>query len=219
MLYYLRKILHNIYLNGERTIFMKKETLQAVKKAYEIESQCIAEMLNYLDEEQFSKAVELLKNAVRIGTCGCGHSGIICQHMAHLMCCIERPARFISPAEAVHGASGYLQEGDVMIFASRGGKTKELLPIMDICKVKGVKIISVTENMESPLAQGADVVLKQYVNRETDKWNSQGTTSSTALCMVFHALQTALIEETGFQNEQFALIHPGGAVGERLNKK
>ena len=103
---------------------MKNETLQAVKKAYEIESQCIAEMLNYLDEEQFSKAVELLKNAVRIGTCGCGHSGIICQHMAHLMCCIERPARFISPAEAVHGASGYLQEGDVMIFASRGGKTK-----------------------------------------------------------------------------------------------
>ena len=90
---------------------------------------------------------------------------------------------------------------------------------MDICKVKGVKIISVTENMESPLAQGADVVIKQYVNRETDKWNSQGTTSSTDLCMIFHALQTALIEETGFQNEQFALIHPGGAVGERLNKK
>ena len=198
---------------------MKEQTLQAVKQAYQIESECIAQMLNYLDEEKFAQAVELLKNAVRIGTCGCGHSGIICQHMAHLMCCIERPARFISPAEAVHGASGYLQKGDVMIFASRGGKTKELLPIMDICKAKGVKIISVTENMESPLALGADVVLKQYVNRETDKWNSQGTTSSTALCMIFHALQTALIEETDFQNEQFALIHPGGAVGERLNKK
>ena len=198
---------------------MKKESLQAVKEAYKIESECIAQMLDYLDEEKFAEAVELLKNAVRIGTCGCGHSGIICQHMAHLMCCIERPARFISPAEAVHGASGYLQKGDVMIFASRGGKTKELLPIMDICKAKGVKIISVTENLESPLALGADVVLKQFVNRETDKWNSQGTTSSTALCMIFHALQTALIEETGFQNEQFALIHPGGAVGERLNKK
>ena len=198
---------------------MQKETLKMVKEAYKIESQCIAQMLNYLDEEKFSEAVELLKNAVRIGTCGCGHSGIICQHMAHLMCCIERPARFISPAEAVHGASGYLQKGDVMIFASRGGKTKELLPIMDICKAKGVKIISVTENLESPLALGADVVLKQFVNRETDKWNSQGTTSSTALCMIFHALQTALIEETGFKNEQFALIHPGGAVGERLNKK
>ena len=105
-----------------------------------------------------------------------------------------------------------------MLFASRGGKTKELLPILDICKQKGVYIISVTENLESPLALGADVVLKQHVNRETDKYNCQGTTSSTALCMIFHALQTALMEETDYQNEQFALIHPGGAVGERLNK-
>ena len=198
---------------------MNKETLEMVKNAYKIESECIAEMLSYLDEEKFSSAVELLKNAVRIGTCGCGHSGIICQHMAHLMCCIERPARFISPAEAVHGATGFLQEGDVMIFASRGGKTKELLPILDICKAKKVKVITVTENLQSPLALGADVVIKQYVNKETDKYNSQGTTSTTALCMIFHALQTALIEETGFKNEQFALIHPGGAVGERLNEK
>ena len=200
-------------------IVMKKETLNEVRNAYKIESECITEMLDYLDEEKFSQAVELLKNAPRIGTCGCGHSGIICQHLAHLLCCIERPARFISPAEAVHGATGFLQKGDVMVFASRGGKTKELIPIMEICKKKDVKIIAVTENTESPLAMGADVVLKQHVNRETDPFNSQGTTSTTALCMIFHALQTALILETGFRNEQFALIHPGGAVGERLNKK
>ena len=196
---------------------MKIEAMEAAKNAYQIESECIAKMVEYFDEEQFSKAVELLKNAERIGTSGCGHSGIICQHMAHLMCCIERPARFISPAEAVHGATGFLQKGDVMIFASRGGKTKELLPIVDICKVKGVKIITVTEDLNSVLATSADVVLKQYVNRETDKYNSQGTTSTTALCMIFHALQAALIEETDYKNEQFALIHPGGAVGERLN--
>jgi len=176
-------------------------------------------MLNYFDEEAYSNAVELLKNAQRIGATGCGHSGIICQHFAHLMCCIEQPAKFISPAEAVHGGMGFLQKGDVMVFASRGGKTKELLPIFDICKQKGIKIITITENMTSPLTEGADVVIKQYVNRETDKYNSQGTTSSTALCMIFHALQTALIEETDYKNEQFALIHPGGAVGERLNNK
>lgn len=198
---------------------MKKETLKQVKEVYKIESDCIAEMENYFDENAFSAAVDLLKNAERIGTSGCGHSGIICQHFAHLLCCIEQPARFISPAEAVHGATGFLQKGDVMVFASRGGKTKELLPILDICKKKGVKVITVTENLESPLAVGADVVLKQYVNRETDKYNSQGTTSTTALCVIFHTLQTALIEETGFLNEQFAVIHPGGAVGERLNKK
>ncbi len=197
---------------------MKKESIEQGKNVYQIEYECIKEMENRFNEEAFSKAVELLKNAERIGTCGCGHSGIMCQHLAHLLCCIEQPARFISPAEAVHGATGFLQKGDVMVFASRGGKTKELLPILDICKKKGINVISITENLSSELAVGADVVLEQYVNRETDKYNSQGTTSSTALCVIFHTLTTALLEETDFKNEQFAVIHPGGAVGERLNK-
>lgn len=198
---------------------MNVEALKMAKAAYTIEAECIREMLDYFDDEAFGKAVDLLARAPRIGTSGCGHSGIVCQHMSHLLCCIERPSRFISPAEAVHGATGFLSEGDVMILASRGGKTKELLPILDICKRKGVSVITVTENTESPLALGADVVLKQHVNRETDKYNAQGTTSTTALCVIFHALQTALIEETGYKNEQFAVIHPGGAVGERLNQK
>ena len=198
---------------------MKRETLEAVKQAYVTEYENIQQMLDCLDEGAFSEAVELLKNAQRVGTSGCGHSGIICQHMSHLLCCIEIPSRFISPAEAVHGATGFLQPGDVMIFASRGGKTKELFPIVDICKQKGVHIISVTENLESPLALAADVVLKQHVNRETDKFNMQGTTSTTSLCMIFHALQAAIIEETDYRAEQFAVVHPGGAVGERLNGK
>ena len=76
-----------------------------------------------------------------------------------------------------------------------------------------------TENTDSPLALAADAVLKQHVSRETDRWNVQGTTSTTALCVIFHALQAAMIEQTGYRAEQFALIHPGGAVGERLNRK
>lgn len=193
--------------------------LDAARAAFDIEAQCITEMKDYFNSEAFSRAVELLCGAERIGAAGCGHSGIACMHFAHLMCCIERPAKFISPAEAVHGGTGYLQKGDVMLFASRGGSTKELFPIADICRAKGVRIITITENTESPLAQCADVVIKQHVNRETDKHNMQGTTSTTALCMLFHALQAAIIEETAYQSEQFALIHPGGAVGERLNKK
>ncbi|MBQ6907321.1 MAG: SIS domain-containing protein [Clostridia bacterium] len=197
---------------------ISEKALDMAQNTYDIEVECIKEAKGYFDKEAFSKAVELLKNAERIGTAGCGHSGIACQHFAHLMCCIERPARFISPAEAVHGASGYLQNGDVMLFASRGGKTAELMPILDICKKKGVKVITVTENLDSPLAKDADVVIKQYVNRETDKHNMQGTTSTTSLIVIFHALQTALIEETGYTEDQFALIHPGGAVGAKLNK-
>ena len=198
---------------------MKKQSIESARAVYQIEKECIEGMLAHFDEEAYSRAVELLANAPRIGASGCGHSGIICRHFAHLMCCIERPARFISPAEAVHGATGFLDKGDVCVLASRGGKTKELLPILDICKKKGVSVIAITENLESPLALGADVVIKQYVNRETDKYNCQGTTSSTSLAVIFHVLQTALIEETDFQNEQFAVVHPGGAVGERLNKK
>ena len=196
---------------------ISSKALAAARAAYDIERDCIEEMKAWFDDEAFSRAVTLLAGAPRIGTTGCGHSGIVCQHIAHLMCCIERPARFISPAEAVHGATGFLQRGDVMIFASRGGKTKELLPIVEICRRKGVHMIAITENTESPLAQAAEVVLVQHVNRETDKYNAQGTTSTTAICVIAHALQAALIEETGYRNEQFALIHPGGAVGERLN--
>ncbi len=197
---------------------MNSEALKMARQAYITESECIMKMLDYFDEEVYSKAVELLKNAPRIGASGCGHSGIMCQHFAHLMCCIEQPAKFVSPAEAVHGGMGFLTRGDVMVLASRGGKTKELLPIVDICKSKGIKIITVTENTQSVIAEASDVVIRQYVNRETDKYNCQGTTSSTSLAVIFQVLQTALIEETGFKNEQFALVHPGGAVGERLNK-
>ena len=198
---------------------MKANSLESARAVYAIEKECIEKMEDYFDASAYSKAVELLKNAPRIAATGCGHSGIMCRHFAHLMCCIDKPARFLSPSEAVHGGSGFLQSGDVCVFASRGGKTKELFPIVDICKAKGVSIIAVTENSESPIAQKADVVIKQYVNRETDKYNCEGTTSSTALAVIFHILQTALIEETDYKNEQFAVVHPGGAVGERLNSK
>ena len=198
---------------------MKNEAKNAAQKAFAIEAEEVLRAKEVMDWNAFEKAVEVMAKAERIGTAGCGHSGICCQHFAHLLCCIERPARFISPAEAVHGAMGFIQKGDVMVLASRGGKTAELIPIMNIARTKGAVIISVTEKMDSPLAQGADIVLPMRVDFETDKYNSQGTSSFVALSAVFDALQAALIEETGYENEQFALIHPAGAVGERLNKK
>ena len=198
---------------------MKPETMERALAAFTIESDSILATRDAMDMEAFAKAVEALSKAERIGTAGCGHSGIACMHFAHSMCCVERPARFISPAEAIHGATGYLQEGDVMVWASRGGKTDELFKILEICHVKKVTVIGVTENLASPLADMSDIVIPMVVTSETDRYNSQGTSSFTALAAVFDALQTAVIEETGYKNEQFALIHPGGAVGERLNKK
>lgn len=193
--------------------------VNAAMKAFEIESESLLETAKAIDPEQILAAAKLLANATRIGAAGCGHTGIACQHFTHLMCCIERPARFISPAEAVHGALGYIQEGDVILLASRGGKTDELIPIADICRRKGASIITVTENLQSPLAEKADVVLAMKVTKECDKYNCQGTTSFAVTSAIFDALQAAVIELTDYKNEAFAVVHPGGAVGKRLNNK
>lgn len=187
------------------------------KKPFDIEQNAVQATRDIMDEAAFERAVDALSKAERIGTTGCGHSGICCAHFAHLLCCIERPARFISPAEAIHGAMGFMQRGDVLVWASRGGKTDELTPILEICGKKGVTVIGVTENTASPLALSSDIVLPMSVPAECDKYNSQGTASFTATAAVFHALQAAVLEETGYRNEQFAIIHPGGAVGKRLN--
>lgn len=198
---------------------MNKQIIDNAYNAFAIESESILETAKAMDPAEFERAVEMLAGAERIAAAGCGHSGIACQHFAHLMCCIERPARFISPAEAVHGALGFVQKGDVIILVSRGGKTDELMPIADICRGKGVNIIAVTENTQSPLAEKADVVLAMKVTRECDKYNCQGTTSFAVTNAIFDALQTAVLEYTDFRNEKFAVIHPAGAVGKRLNNK
>lgn len=195
---------------------MDADLIRAAREAFLIQADCLRTAFDAVDEEQFEKAVGLLAKAERIAACACGHSGIACRHFAHLMCCINLPARFIPPSEALHGAMGFVKSGDVMLLASRGGQTQELLPVLEYCKVKGVHVITVTENRNSPLALGADAVLLMRVTRETDLYNCQGTTSHTVQNALFDAIQAALIIKTGFQNEAFAQNHPGGAVGERL---
>lgn len=196
---------------------VENNILTDAMQTFAIEAESLAETAKVLDPNAFGRAVEALANAPRIAAAGCGHTGIACRHFAHLMCCIERPARFLSPAEAVHGGMGFLQSGDVMLLASRGGKTDELMPIADICRQKGITVIGVTEALSSPLAERSDIVLAIRVTRECDPYNCQGTTSFAVTCAVFDALQTAVLEYTGFRNEDFAVIHPHGAVGKRLN--
>lgn len=196
-----------------------KDIVNNALNSFNIEAESLKKTMEAIDPEQFAKAVEVLSKAERIAAAGCGHSGIACQHFAHLMCCIERPARFISPAEAVHGATGFLKEGDVILLVSRGGKTDELMPIADIARGKGAIVIGVTENLASPLAEKSDIVLAMAVTRECDKYNCQGTTSFAVTSAIFDALQTAVLDYTDFKNEKFAVIHPAGAVGKRLNDK
>ena len=198
---------------------MKDISHEAAVNSIRIESKAIANMLDTVMSDSFGKAVYALAICPRVMTCASGSSGVAAKKFAHSLCCIERGAMFMPPSEAVHGGLGGLKKGDVMVMISRGGKTAELLPIIDVCNTKGAVLIAVTENTESPLANNADIVLKLKIDTESDKDNMMATSSFVATIALFDALLCALIEETGYTKEQFALIHPGGAVGERLNMK
>lgn len=197
---------------------MKDISMQMAKASLEIETKAVADVLSTLDEEAFAKAVDLLSNADRIITSASGSSGVAAKKFAHTLCCIERPAQFLPPCEAMHGGLGAVQKDNVVVLVSRGGKTAELLPVLYVAEKKGAKIIGVTENMDSPIAQHSTVVLPMHIEKESDKYNMQATASFVATIALFDALICAVMEETDYQKEQFALIHPGGAVGERLNK-
>ncbi|MBN2775840.1 MAG: SIS domain-containing protein [Prolixibacteraceae bacterium] len=197
---------------------MKNKSLQLAKKSLEIERDAISDIFKCLDEKSFGKAVDILSACPKIITCASGSSGIAAKKFSHSLCCIERNAQFLSPAEALHGGMGCIKKGDAVVMVSRGGKTAELLPVIDVCNKKGAILIAVTENLNSPLAEKAQVVVPLKIEKESDKYNVMATASFIATVAVFDAMLVAIMEETGYRLEQFSLIHPGGAVGNRLNK-
>ena len=197
---------------------MKSISHKAALASLDIEIKAIEDMRVTVASEAFGKAVDVLADCARIMTCASGSSGIAAKKFAHSLCCIERGAMFMPPSEAVHGGLGALKKDDALVMASRGGKTAELLPIIDVCCKKGAVLIAVTENMDSPLAKKADIILPMRIEKESDKFNVMATSSYAATIALFDALLCALIEETNYTKDQFALIHPGGAVGELLNK-
>lgn len=215
-----QNILKEVFLLLEsREAIMKQQSMERAIESLKIESEAILDIVKYLDRTSFSKAVDALANCNKIITCASGSSGIAAKKFSHSLCCIERPSLFLSPSEAVHGGLGCVQEGDVVIFVSRGGQTAELLPILDVCVKKGVTIIALTENLQSHIAKQSDIVIKMQIAKESDKYNIMATSSYVVSIAIFDALLSAIMEETDYKLEQFALIHPGGAVGNALNNK
>jgi len=198
---------------------MIKDIMNAAYVSLDMEKNEIERLRSYLDEESFLKAIDALVNCKSIMTVASGSSGIAAKKFAHSLCCIEKHAMFMSPSEAVHGGLGALDKDDVMVMVSRGGKTVELLPIISVCKKKKATLIGVTENDQSILAQSSDIVLKLSIEKESDPLGLMATSSFIATIALFDALLASLIVKTGFTAQQFGLIHPGGAVGELLNKK
>ena len=123
---------------------------------------------------------------------------------------------FLSPSDAVHGALGSVRAGDVAILISKGGGTHEIVALLPALATKGVPVIAVTENADSTLGRAAEVVVPVRIEREADEFNMLATTSTMAVIAWFDAVCIALMRMTGYSREQFAVIHPGGAVGKRL---
>lgn len=196
---------------------MEDNLRESIKNTLSVEANSIANLINTISYESVLDTVKLIGDCKgKVVIAGCGTSAAAARKIAHSLCCVERPACYLNPADAVHGALGLLQKDDIFILISKGGNTKEILSMIPACKTKGAKLIGVTENPGSVLARQSDIFLKVKVEKEPCPFNMLATASTMAVIAVFDAICIALMHYTGYTREQFAVIHPGGAVGERL---
>jgi len=185
-----------------------------------LESQSLASLVDQVDMGAVAQCVEAIAACKgRVITTGAGTSAAAAKKIAHSLCCIERPAMLLTPSDAVHGGLGAVQPGDIVIAISKGGNTAEILNMLPAIAAKKATLIGVTENDRSELARRSTILLRVKVDREPDPFNMLATASTLAVIAVFDAICIALMQHTGYTREQFAVIHPGGAVGERLRKR
>lgn len=192
--------------------------INEISRALNVEIEALIKMRESLNVAQIKFTVQAINNCKgKIILSGCGTSAMAARKIAHSLCCIDIPAVYISPSDAVHGGLGVVQAEDVVIMISKGGNTKELLNMIPACKIVNSFLIGVTENPESELSLQSDIQLIIRVPQEACKFNMLATSSTLAVISVFDAICIALMELRGFTKKRFAVIHPNGAVGERLN--
>lgn len=197
-----------------------QEIFSEINRCLTMEAESIARLTQELDQDTVLAVAKALMNCKgKVILSGCGTSAMAARKIAHSLSCIEIPALFLSPADAVHGALGVLQQEDILILISKGGNTQELVNLIPACKTKGALLIGVSENPASVIARQADIYLKVKVAQEPCRFNMLATASTLAVIATFDAICIALMQMTGYTREQFAVIHPGGAVGERLLNK
>ena len=167
--------------------------------------------------DAFVQAVRALHDAPgRVIVSGMGKSGHVARKMAATFASTGTPAYFVHPAEASHGDLGMITGDDVFLALSYSGESDELAAILPVLRRLGTRIIALTGNTQSSLAREADIVLDASVAREACPHNLAPTASTTAALALGDALAVVLLEARGFSPEDFALSHPGGALGRRL---
>lgn len=196
--------------------FDDARTLALARAVLRTEADALLELEPRLGDS-FVRAVRALHDAPgRVIVSGIGKSGHIARKIAATFASTGTPAYFVHPAEASHGDLGMVTGDDIFLALSYSGETDELLAILPVLRRLGTRVIALTGNKESALARDADVVLDGSVAREACPHNLAPTASTTAALALGDALAIALLEARGFSPEDFALSHPGGALGRRL---
>jgi arabinose-5-phosphate isomerase len=193
---------------------MKMNAIKRAREVFDIEAQAVLALKKNIGPE-FVKALELMKKA-RGRVVVSGKTGIIAQKFSATLASTGTPSLFLHLAEASHGDLGKVTADDVVIILSNSGSTSEVKQLLPFLKKIGSKIIALTGNAQSALAKYSDVVLDVSVKREACPLNLAPTASTTAALAMADALAVCLLEEKGFKERDFALFHPGGALGRRL---
>ena len=167
--------------------------------------------------EEFAKAVDLMQDSTgHVVVCGMGKSGIIGRKISSSLASTGTPSLFLHPAEAIHGDLGMVRPGDVVLLISYSGSTEEIVRLLPAFSRLDARLIALTGNPHSIIAEAAEITLDISVDREACPLNLAPTTSSLNSLVLGDALAVALMETRGFAETDFANTHPGGTLGRRL---
>jgi arabinose-5-phosphate isomerase len=195
---------------------MKIDAIKRAREVFDMEARAVLELKKRVGKE-FKAALDLiLKSKGRVVVSGMGKTGIIAQKFSATLASTGTPSLFLHLAEASHGDLGKVTQDDVVIVLSNSGATSEVKQLLPFLKKIGSRIIALTGNADSPLAKYSDVVLDVSVKQEACPLNLAPTSSTTAALAMADALAVCLLEIKGFKEKDFALFHPGGALGKRL---
>lgn len=190
--------------------------LASARRTIEIEERAVKLLRERLGGE-FEKACQLiLDSRGRVVVTGMGKSGHIGNKIAATLSSTGTPAMTMHPAEASHGDIGMITPEDIVLAISNSGDTEEIVSLLPALKRKGIRLISLTGNTHSALAQAADAVLDSSVEEEACPLGLAPTSSTTVTLVMGDALAMALLEARGFTRDDFAASHPGGRLGRRL---
>jgi len=186
------------------------------KAVISTEADAVRALLSRIDQNFVEACNILLQCKGRIVVMGMGKSGHIASKIAATLASTGSPAFFVHPGEASHGDMGMITRDDTVLAFSNSGETDELKPLLPLLKRLGVSLISLTGNPNSSLARASDVHLDTSVEKEACPLGLAPTASTSAALAMGDALAISLLESRGFTADDFALSHPGGALGRRL---